>query len=30
MDYSDWLLAKFLAVIVLAFLYGLWKGLSGH
>lgn len=30
MDYIDFMWVKFLAVVGLAFLYGIWRGLTGR
>lgn len=30
MDYTDWLWIKLIFFVVVAFAYGLWKGLNRH
>ena len=30
MDYTDWMLWKLVAFVALAFVYGLWRGLTGQ
>jgi len=30
MDYSDWLIWKAVAIVILALLYGIWRGLTGR
>ncbi len=30
MNYSDWLIWKFVGVLVVVFIYNFWKGLTGR
>lgn len=30
MDYNDWLIWKFGAVVVVVFIYNFWRGLTGR
>jgi hypothetical protein len=30
MEFTDWMIWKAVAIVVAAFIYGIWRGLKGH